>query len=79
MMTPIEKERKNENSRVALLENFSIYLKILWYIPGLLQTDDRVALKEITRQLQLENTVGDKVFVSLFRQTYRENSQLLIS
>lgn len=31
---------------------------------GLLQTDDKIALKEITRQLQLENTLGDKVFVS---------------
>lgn len=31
---------------------------------GLLQTDDRIALKEITRQLQLENVVGDRVFVS---------------
>ncbi|XP_070546346.1 origin recognition complex subunit 4-like isoform X1 [Ptychodera flava] len=31
---------------------------------GLLQTDDRIALKEITRQLQLENTLGDKVFGS---------------
>lgn len=32
---------------------------------GLLQTDDRIALKEITRQLNLENVVGDKVFVSI--------------
>lgn len=32
---------------------------------GLLQTDDRIALKEITRQLKLENCVGDKVFVSI--------------
>ncbi|NWI96188.1 ORC4 protein, partial [Pitta sordida] len=30
----------------------------------LLQTNDKVALKEITRQLQLENVVGDKVFGS---------------
>ncbi|XP_057256262.1 origin recognition complex subunit 4 isoform X3 [Pezoporus wallicus] len=29
---------------------------------GLLQTNDKVALKEITRQLNLENVVGDKVF-----------------
>ena len=35
-----------------------------YLVSGLLQTDDRIALKEITRQLQLENTVGDKVFVS---------------
>ncbi|NWS83507.1 ORC4 protein, partial [Toxostoma redivivum] len=34
------------------------------FLPGLLQTNDRVALKEITRQLQLENVVGDKVFGS---------------
>jgi len=33
-------------------------------LEGLLQTDDRIALKEITRQLHLENAVGDKVFVS---------------
>ncbi|KAL4635583.1 origin recognition complex subunit 4 isoform X2 [Arapaima gigas] len=33
-------------------------------LAGLLQTDDRVALKEITRQLNLENVVGDKVFGS---------------
>ncbi|QQP49873.1 Origin recognition complex subunit 4, partial [Caligus rogercresseyi] len=31
---------------------------------GLLQTDDRNALKEITRQLRLENVVGEKVFGS---------------
>ena len=37
---------------------------MLYLVSGLLQTDDRIALKEITRQLQLENTVGDKVFVS---------------
>lgn len=36
------------------------------FLSGLLQTDDKVALKEITRQLQLENVVGDKVFVSNF-------------
>ncbi|KAM4601811.1 origin recognition complex subunit 4 [Polymixia lowei] len=34
------------------------------HLNGLLQTDDRVALKEITRQLHLENVVGDKVFGS---------------
>ncbi|CAF90834.1 unnamed protein product, partial [Tetraodon nigroviridis] len=31
---------------------------------GLLQTSDGAALKEITRQLQLENVVGDRVFGS---------------
>lgn len=34
------------------------------HLNGLLQTDDKIALKEITRQLQLENVVGDKVFGS---------------
>ncbi|KAG1679060.1 Origin recognition complex subunit 4 [Nymphon striatum] len=34
------------------------------YMNGFLQTDDRIALKEITRQLRLENVVEDKVFVS---------------
>ncbi|XP_030628450.1 origin recognition complex subunit 4 [Chanos chanos] len=34
------------------------------YLNGLLQTDDRIALREITRQLNLENVVGDKVFGS---------------
>ncbi|KAL5009478.1 hypothetical protein ScPMuIL_011783 [Solemya velum] len=34
------------------------------HLNGLLQTDDRIALKEITRQLKLENTVGDRVFGS---------------
>ncbi|NXN17602.1 ORC4 protein, partial [Indicator maculatus] len=34
------------------------------FLPGLLQTNDKVTLKEITRQLQLENVVGDKVFGS---------------
>uniref|UniRef100_A0A3B3DVM7 Origin recognition complex, subunit 4 n=1 Tax=Oryzias melastigma TaxID=30732 RepID=A0A3B3DVM7_ORYME len=33
------------------------------HLNGLLQADDRIALKEITRQLHLENVVGDKVFV----------------
>ncbi|KAG8432303.1 hypothetical protein GDO86_016807 [Hymenochirus boettgeri] len=31
---------------------------------GLLQTNDKIALKEITRQLNLENVVGDRVFGS---------------
>lgn len=34
------------------------------HLNGLLQTDDRIALAEITRQLKLENTLGDKVFGS---------------
>lgn len=35
------------------------------FISGLLQINDNIALKEITRQLNLENVVGDKVFVSI--------------
>ncbi|KAG7313715.1 hypothetical protein KOW79_000064 [Hemibagrus wyckioides] len=34
------------------------------HLSSLLQMDDRIALREITRQLQLENVVGDKVLVS---------------
>ncbi|XP_042302284.1 origin recognition complex subunit 4 isoform X2 [Sceloporus undulatus] len=34
------------------------------HLNGLLQTSDKIALKEITRQLNLENVVGDKVFGS---------------
>ncbi|XP_038645900.1 origin recognition complex subunit 4 isoform X1 [Scyliorhinus canicula] len=34
------------------------------HLNGLLQTDDKIALKEVTRQLKLENVVGDKVFGS---------------
>ncbi|KAK2143553.1 hypothetical protein LSH36_832g01002, partial [Paralvinella palmiformis] len=40
---------------------------------GLLQTDDRLSLKEITRQLQLENTVGNRVFGS-----FAENLHFLL-
>jgi len=35
------------------------------HLNGLLQINDKIALKEITRQLNLENVVGDKVFVSI--------------
>ncbi|XP_023608194.1 origin recognition complex subunit 4 isoform X3 [Myotis lucifugus] len=34
------------------------------HLNGLLQINDKIALKEITRQLNLENVVGDKVFGS---------------
>uniref|UniRef100_A0A672JQI8 Origin recognition complex subunit 4 n=1 Tax=Salarias fasciatus TaxID=181472 RepID=A0A672JQI8_SALFA len=34
------------------------------FAAGLLQTDDRIALREITMQLHLENVVGDRVFGS---------------
>lgn len=40
---------------------------------GLLQTDDKIALKEIACQLQLENTFGDKVLGS-----FAENLQFLL-
>ncbi|NXX70168.1 ORC4 protein, partial [Spizella passerina] len=55
--------REMEQVRENLLE---VHLngKILFFLSGLLQTNDKVALKEITRQLQLENVVGDKVFGS---------------
>lgn len=33
-------------------------------LSGIVQTDDKVALKDITKQLHLENVVGDKVFGS---------------
>ncbi|GFO48373.1 origin recognition complex subunit 4 [Plakobranchus ocellatus] len=51
----IKKLYEDENIKQDLL---------LVQLNGLLQTDDRIALREITRQLQLENTVGDKVFGS---------------
>lgn len=34
------------------------------HLHGLVHTDDRLALKDATRQMQLENVVGDKVFGS---------------
>ncbi|XP_058241341.1 origin recognition complex subunit 4-like [Hemibagrus wyckioides] len=39
------------------------------HLSSLLQMDDRIALREITRQLQLENVVGDKVLVSVFQMS----------
>ncbi|CAK6970846.1 origin recognition complex subunit 4 [Scomber scombrus] len=48
-----------------LLEEKEVHKNLLQvHLNGLLQTDDRIALKEITRQLHLENVVGDKVFGS---------------
>ncbi|KAJ8311936.1 hypothetical protein KUTeg_010512 [Tegillarca granosa] len=57
------------------LMKFTKLNEVILYIlvKGLLQTDDRVALSEITRQLQLENTVGDRVFGS-----FAENLQFLL-
>ncbi|XP_046846096.1 origin recognition complex subunit 4-like isoform X2 [Xenia sp. Carnegie-2017] len=43
------------------------------HLNGLLQTDDKLALKEITIQLKLENTVGDKIFGS-----FAENLSFLL-
>ncbi|KAK2577230.1 hypothetical protein KPH14_003376 [Odynerus spinipes] len=40
---------------------------------GLVHTDDRIALKDATRQMQLENVVGDKVF-----GTFAENLSFLL-
>ncbi|XP_069838773.1 origin recognition complex subunit 4 [Dendropsophus ebraccatus] len=40
---------------------------------GLLQTNDKIALREITRQLNLENVVGDRVFGS-----FAENLSFLL-
>lgn len=34
------------------------------YLSGIVHTDDRLALNEMTRQLELENVVGDRVFGS---------------
>ncbi|KAF7658974.1 hypothetical protein LDENG_00004770 [Lucifuga dentata] len=48
-----------------LLEETEVQKNLLQvHLNGLLQTDDRIALKEITQQLHLENVVGDKVFGS---------------
>ncbi|XP_070435770.1 origin recognition complex subunit 4 isoform X4 [Equus przewalskii] len=43
------------------------------HLNGLLQINDNIALKEITRQLNLENVVGDKVFGS-----FAENLSFLL-
>ncbi|XP_034350317.1 origin recognition complex subunit 4 isoform X2 [Arvicanthis niloticus] len=43
------------------------------HLNGLLQTNEKIALKEITRQLNLENVVGDKVFGS-----FAENLSFLL-
>ncbi|ETE72166.1 Origin recognition complex subunit 4 [Ophiophagus hannah] len=48
-----------------LLETREVKENVLQvHLNGLLQTNGRIALKEITRQLNLENVVGDKVFGS---------------
>ncbi|BFZ06338.1 hypothetical protein BsWGS_09377 [Bradybaena similaris] len=54
---------------VTVLENVQLVR-----LTGLLQTDDKLALREITRQLKLENTVGDRVF-----RSFAETLQFLLT
>ncbi|KAK1876444.1 Origin recognition complex subunit 4 [Dissostichus eleginoides] len=57
-----------------LLEEKEVETNLLQvHLNGLLQTDDRIALQEMTRQLHLENVVGDKVFGS-----FAENLSFLL-
>ncbi|NWI41244.1 ORC4 protein, partial [Picathartes gymnocephalus] len=58
-----EMKQVRENLLEVHLNGNQLLMKIP-FLSGLLQTNDKVALKEITRQLQLENVVGDKVFGS---------------
>ncbi|NXS44170.1 ORC4 protein, partial [Balaeniceps rex] len=57
-LTEMKQVREN-----LLEENCQLFMKN-HFLTGLLQTNDKVALKEITRQLHLDNVVGDKVFGS---------------
>ncbi|KFV43982.1 Origin recognition complex subunit 4, partial [Tyto alba] len=60
-----EMQQAKENFlEVHLNGNSGKIVLVFFFFSGLLQTNDKVALKEITRQLQLENVVGDKVFGS---------------
>ncbi|NWT01292.1 ORC4 protein, partial [Mionectes macconnelli] len=59
-----EMKQVRENLLEVHLNGNEGELRVLHFLSGLLQTNDKVALKEITRQLQLENVVGDKVFGS---------------
>ncbi|XP_071491092.1 origin recognition complex subunit 4-like [Diadema antillarum] len=52
VLSELEKSRKIANNLLRV------------HLNGLLQTDDRIAIQEITRQLRLENVVEDKVFGS---------------
>lgn len=45
---------------------------------GLLQTDDKISLQEIARQLKLENVVGDQVFVSPISSAFNNEHFSLI-
>lgn len=48
--------RVSKESQVFRTDGLTVKLN------GLVETDDRLALKEITRQLRLENVVGERVF-----------------
>ncbi|XP_063952087.1 origin recognition complex subunit 4-like [Lytechinus pictus] len=48
-----------------VMKDRKVYNNLLQvHLNGLLQTDDRIAIQEITRQLKLENVAEDKVFGS---------------
>ncbi|CAG5131017.1 unnamed protein product [Candidula unifasciata] len=64
----IQRVVEDLHSDVAVKENVQLV-----QLTGLLQTDDKLALREITRQLKLENTVGDRVF-----RSFAETLQFLI-
>lgn len=53
VLTDVTKERAKSN----VSEDDVLVVQL----SGWLQVDDRLALKEITRQLHLDNVVGDKV------------------
>ncbi|XP_028028671.1 origin recognition complex subunit 4 [Bombyx mandarina] len=57
-------------SRETDLENDAIIIQL----NGLVHSDDKLALKAITAQMQLENTVGERVF-----GTFAENLSFLLS
>ena len=46
------------------------------FFQGILQTDDRTALQEIARQLELENVLGDQVQVSRLNAWFEVSSKL---
>ncbi|KAJ8681427.1 hypothetical protein QAD02_017214 [Eretmocerus hayati] len=57
---------------LSTLENFEDNALIV-NLNGLVHTDDKLALKDATRQMQLENVVGNKVF-----GTFAENLSFLL-
>ncbi|KAL0809608.1 hypothetical protein ABMA28_011140 [Loxostege sticticalis] len=60
----------NQLSKEVDLQNDAIIVKL----NGLIHHDDKIALKSITAQMQLENAVGDRVF-----GTFAENLSFLLS